>query len=52
MNRFQHLNALLGDRPLRQRGFVPKLADSEVITMEVVGEFFGIHPQLKASLRR
>ena len=48
----QRLNALLGNRPLRQRGFAPKLTDREVITMEVVGEFFGIHPQLKASLRR
>ncbi len=25
--------------PLRQRGFVPKLSDSEVITMDIVGEF-------------
>jgi hypothetical protein len=38
----QHLNALLGDRRLRQRGFAPKLTDSEVITMEVVGEFLGL----------
>jgi IS5 family transposase len=28
---------------LRKRGFKPKLADSEVITMEVVGEFKGFH---------
>jgi hypothetical protein len=27
--------------PLRQRGFQPKLTDSEVITMEIVGEFMG-----------
>lgn len=27
---------------LRQRGFAPKLSDSEVITMEVVGEFLGL----------
>ena len=26
---------------LRPRGFAPKLADSEVITMEIVGEFLG-----------
>lgn len=26
---------------LRQRGFAPKLSDSEVITMEIVGEFLG-----------
>jgi len=38
----QHLNALFGDRRLRQRGFAPKLTDSEVITMEVVGEFLGL----------
>jgi hypothetical protein len=28
--------------PLRKRGFRPKLSDSEVLTMEVVGEFLGI----------
>jgi hypothetical protein len=28
--------------PIRQRGFKPALSDSEVITMEVVGEFLGI----------
>ena len=27
--------------PLRTRGFAPKLTDSEVITMEIVGEFLG-----------
>jgi hypothetical protein len=33
----------LKDRgPLRQRGPTPKLSDSEVITIEVVGEFLGI----------
>ncbi len=37
-----HLNALLGKHRLRQRGFAPKLADSEVITMEVAGEFLGV----------
>ena len=26
---------------LRQRGFAPKLSDSEVLTMEIVGEFLG-----------
>jgi len=30
-------------RKLRKRGFLPKLADSEVITMEIVGEFKGFH---------
>ena len=28
--------------PLRQRGFAPQLSDSEVLTMETVGEFLGI----------
>jgi hypothetical protein len=31
-----------GERSLRQRGPSPKLSDSEVITIEVVGEFLGI----------
>jgi len=26
---------------LRQRGFEPKLSDSEVMTMDIVGEFLG-----------
>jgi len=38
----EHLKALLGDHRLRQRGFAPKRADSEVITMEGVGEFLGL----------
>jgi hypothetical protein len=29
-------------RRLRQRGFPPRLSDSEVLTMEVVGEYLGI----------
>jgi hypothetical protein len=29
------------DAPLRHRGFKPKLTDSEVIAMEIVGEFLG-----------
>ena len=28
--------------PVRSRGPAPKLSDSEVVTMEVVGEFLGI----------
>ena len=28
--------------PLRQRGCQPKLCDSGVLTMEIVGEFLGI----------
>ena len=30
-------------KPLRQRGTVPKLSDSEVITMELVGEWCGLY---------
>lgn len=29
-------------KPIRQRGFKPALSDSEVVTMELVGEFLGI----------
>jgi hypothetical protein len=36
------LQELTGERRLRSRGFAPKLSDSEVITMELVGEFLGI----------
>ena len=28
---------------LRSRGFSPKLSDSEVITMEIIGEYLGYH---------
>lgn len=31
----------LFSKPLRTRGFAPKLSDAEVITMEIVGEFMG-----------
>lgn len=30
-------------RKLRHRGFLPKLTDSEVITMEIVGEYLGLN---------
>lgn len=36
------LDRLLGERRLRQRGPAPRLADSEVLTIEVVGEFLGL----------
>ena len=36
------LAAELGGRRLRRRGPAPVLADSEVLTMEVVGEFLGL----------
>lgn len=32
----------LKGRPLRQRGPAPKLSDSEVLTIEIVGEFLGL----------
>lgn len=35
------MEKLLDGRKLRQRGFLPKLTDSEVITMEIVGECLG-----------
>ncbi|MCY3659423.1 MAG: hypothetical protein OXG36_10445 [Caldilineaceae bacterium] len=35
--------AILGHRRLRQRGPAPKLADSEVLTMEIVGEYLSLH---------
>ncbi|UYM14169.1 hypothetical protein [Endozoicomonas euniceicola] len=31
--------------PIRTRGFEPKLSDSEVITIEVVGEWLGHHKE-------
>jgi len=36
------LQQLAAKQPWRTRGFPPKLSDSAVITMEVVGEFLGI----------
>lgn len=35
------LKKILNGKKLRQRGFQPKLTDSEIITMEIVGEFLG-----------
>lgn len=35
------LKRMLNGRKLRQRGFPPALSDSEVLTMEIVGEFLG-----------
>lgn len=39
-----HLNKILKEygNPLRARGFKPKLSDSEVITIEMIGELCGI----------
>ncbi len=36
------LKEITQGRPLRKRGFAPSLNDSEVITMEIVGEFRGL----------
>jgi hypothetical protein len=33
---------IVGERRLRQRGTDPVLADSEVLAMEVVGEYLGL----------
>jgi len=38
-----HLESLLTRYPPRRRGFAPGLRDSEVLTLEMVGEFLG-HP--------
>ena len=35
---------------LRERGPMPKLADSEVITMEVVGTYLGLSPRSRSRL--
>ncbi len=35
-------NWLMGQKKLRERGPEPELSDSEVLTMEIVGEFLGI----------
>lgn len=35
------LKKIIGEHGLRARGFYPKLSDSEVITMDIVGEFMG-----------
>ena len=45
---------LCHDRRLRQRGPTPVLADSEVLTVEIVGEFLGLDTDrgLHAHFRR
>jgi hypothetical protein len=35
------LKKIIKKEPLRRRGITPKLSDSEVITMDIVGEFLG-----------
>ncbi len=41
------LEEILKEHKLRQRGFSMKLSDSEVITMETVGEFLGFDQDKK-----
>jgi len=38
-----HLEMLLKLHPPRSKGFAPGLSDSEVLTLEIVGEFLGHH---------
>jgi hypothetical protein len=38
----EQVSLVIGGQRLRQRGFAPQLTDSEVITIEVVGEFLGL----------
>lgn len=39
----EHFETLLTLHPPRQKGFAPSLSDSEVVTLEIVGEFLGYH---------
>ena len=39
---------IVNEKKLRQRGFKPKLSDSEIITMEIVAEFLGIDTDKRA----
>jgi hypothetical protein len=39
----EQLETLLKLHPPRQKGFAPSLSDSEVVTLEIVGEFLGHH---------
>lgn len=38
-----HYQAAVAQRRLRHGGFAPALTDAEVITLELCGEFFGLH---------
>jgi hypothetical protein len=39
----EHYQAVTRQQRLRQRGYAPALSDEEVITMEICGEYFGLH---------
>ncbi len=36
-----HYAAVVGEQPLRKRGFAPTFTDEEVLTLEICGEYFG-----------
>lgn len=39
----EQMETVIGRHPPRRKGFGPKLSDSEVLTLEIVGEFLGYH---------
>ena len=39
----EQYTAITNGKRLRKRGFPPKLSDAEVITIEICGEYFGLH---------
>jgi hypothetical protein len=39
----ENYQAVVGQQPLRRRGFPPALTDEEVITIEICGEYFGLN---------
>lgn len=39
----EHYPVIVAQYPLRRRGFPPALTDEEVITIEICGEYFGLH---------
>jgi hypothetical protein len=41
----EHYRAIVQEQRLRCRGFAPKLTDEEVITMEICGEYLGLHEE-------
>lgn len=42
-----YLTPLLQKHPPRRKGAAPALSDSEVLTLEIVGEFLGHHDDAK-----
>jgi len=39
----EHYPIVIAQHPIRRRGFPPALTDEEVITIEICGEYFGLH---------